>query len=157
MSGGVLNAFQLIGGVAGPVIGGMEEGRSLRAQAAIDRENANRTQYQAEADAWQTTRDARLAIGQGMALAAADGNVGGTGTVADLIEQAAFEREMEIGNLRAKAANEAANLRTRAAQESRAAGFSVIKGFLGGAMGYAKVKADQRNSASILAGQRVGR
>ncbi|WP_226018105.1 hypothetical protein [Novosphingobium sp. FKTRR1] len=157
MSAGVLNAFQMVGAVGGPIVGGIEQSGTLRAQAAADRANADRTQYQGELDSWQTARDARLAQGAGIALSAAEGNVGGTGTVADLIEQAALEREMEIVNIRAKAAGEAANLRTRAASESRAAGFALVKGVLGGAMGYAATKSDQRNTASILNGQKVGR
>lgn len=146
MSGSALGALQIIGSVAGPIIGGMEDASSLRNQARVDRENANRTEMQGELDAWQTTRDARLAQGAGLAMAAADGNPVGTGTVADLVEQAALEREIEIGNLRAKARGEAYNLRVRAGQEDKAARFAVVKGFLGGAMGYAAAKSDQNNA-----------
>ena len=150
MSGGVLGALQLVGSVAGPVIGGIEQSGTLRAQARMDRENANRTEMQGELDAWQTARDARLAQGAGLAMAAADGNPVGTGTVADLVEQASLERELEIANLRNKARGEAYNLRVRAGQEDRSASWALAKGFLGGAVGYAAAKQDQRNNKALI-------
>ncbi|WP_298164583.1 hypothetical protein [Novosphingobium sp.] len=150
MSAGLLGAVQLVGGVAGPIIGGMEQSGTLRAQARMDRENANRTEFQGELDAWQTARDARLAQGAGLAMAAADGNPVGTGTVADLVEQAALERELEIANLRSKARGEAYNLRVRAGQADRQARGALVKGFLGGAVGYAATKHDQRNGQMLL-------
>lgn len=149
MSGGVLGALQIFGSTAGPLLGGIEDSRSLRGQAQVDRENANRTEFQGELDAWQTARDARLAQGAGLALAAADGNPTGTGTTLDLWEQAALERELEIANLRAKAQGEAYNLRVRAGQEDRAARFAMVKGILGGAVGYAAAKQDQRNGRAV--------
>jgi|GEM_PF-2815002 len=151
MSAGVLGAIQLVGSVAGPLIGGMEDRSALKASAAADRENANRTLFQGELDAWQTQREARLAQGAGLAQAAGDGNVVGTGTIADLVEQAALEREMEIGNLRARARGEAYNLQVSAANKDKQAGMALFKGILGGAMGYAATKADQRNAASVTA------
>lgn len=149
MSAGLLGAMQLVGNTAGPIIGGIEQSGTLHAQARMDRENANRTEYQGELDAWQTARDARLAQGAGLAQSAADGNVIGTGTVADLVEQAALERELEIANLRTKAQGEAYNLRVRAAQEDRAAGGAMVKGVLGGLVGYAAAKSDQRNGKAL--------
>lgn len=149
MSGGFLSGLQLVGATAGPLISGMEERSALQRSAAIDRENANRTLTQGELDAWQTQREARLAQGAGLAQAAADGNPVGTGTILDLVEQAALEREMEIGNLRARARGEAANLHASADAKSGAAGMALFKGVLGGALGYAATKNDQRNMAAL--------
>lgn len=149
MSGGVLSAIGLVGSVVGPLLGGMEERGALKAQAKADRENANRTEFQGELDAWQTTREARLAQGAGLAMAAADGNVVGTGTIADLVEQAAIEREMEIGNLRARARGEAANLRASARDKERAAKFALVKGVLGAVVGGAGEISAGRNAKKL--------
>lgn len=120
-----------VAAAAGPLLGGIEERGALKGSARVDRDNANRTEFQGELDAWQTTREARLAQGAGLAASAADGNLSGTGTVADLVEQAALERELEIGNLRTRARGEAANLRSNARAKDRAAGFALVKGVLG--------------------------
>jgi hypothetical protein len=149
MSAGVMAGLQLVGQVAGPVLGGIEERSALRASAAADRENARRSEFQGELDAWQSQREARLAQGSGLAVASADGNVVGTGSIADLVEQAALERELEIGNLRARARGEAMNLRTSAANKSSAAGMALFKGVLGGALSYATLKADRANQGLL--------
>lgn len=146
-----MGAIQLVGSVAGPLIGGIEDRSQLKAAAAADRENAQRIEYQGELDSYETRRQARLAQGEGLAMAASTGNVVGTGSIVDLVEQAAIEREMEIGNIRAKARGEAANLRTSAAGKDKAAGMALFKGILGGALGYAATKADQKNAARITA------
>lgn len=136
---------------AGALIGGIEERGALKGQAKADRENANRTEFQGELDSWQTMREARLAVGAGLAASAADGNVTGTGTVADLVEQATLEREMEIGNLRARARGEAANLRAEAKAKDRAATFAVIKGVVGAAGSIAGSVSDKNNQAKLSA------
>ena len=134
---------------AGSLIGGIEQHGALKSAARTDRDNANRTEFQGELDAWQTTRQARLAQGAGLALSAAEGNVSGTGTVADLVEQAALERELEIGNLRARARGEAANLRSAAAQKDKAAKFALIGGVLGAAGSAATSITDIKNSKKL--------
>lgn len=146
-------AFLPIAGAAlaagGQLLSGIEERGALKGAARADRENANRTEFQGELDSWQTTREARLAQGAGLAMSAADGNVTGTGTVADLVEQAALEREMEIGNLRARARGEATNLRSAAAAKDKAAKFALIKGVLGAAASVATSISDMKNQKKL--------
>lgn len=138
-----------VAAVAGPIIGGFEERAQLKDAAKADRENARRTEFQGELDAWETAREARLAQGAGMALAAADGNPVGTGTIADLVEQAAIERELEIGALRYRARGEADNLRASAKGKERGAKFALIKGALGAVAAGAGAVSSYRSSERL--------
>ena len=141
----------------GQLLGGIEEHGALKGAARADRENANRTEFQGELDSWQTTREARLAQGAGLAMSASDGNVTGTGTVADLVEQAALEREMEIGNLRARARGEAYNLRMDAKAKDKAAKFALIKGVIGAVSAGASAAAGQSSDAKLSAASAADR
>jgi hypothetical protein len=145
----MMQGLQLFGSTAGPIIGGLEQSSALNASAAADRANANRTIYQGELDAYQVDRNARAAVGQGLAQAASDGNAVGTGSIADLVEQSAINREMDIANLRVTAQGHAnAYLAAAAAKRTEANG-ALLKGFLGGALGYASARAEQINSAKV--------
>lgn len=133
----------------GQFLGGVSQAKSYRRSAAVDMENARLTTLSGEFDVLQTLRDERLATGAGLASAAADGMALGTGTMADLVEQAAINREMDILHLRAKAAGEARNLVQSAADKRRAATSALVGGLISAGTTVAAGRADARNQSRL--------
>lgn len=134
---------------AGSLIGGIEEHGALKAGARADMENGRLATLQGELDAQQTRRDERLASGAALAGAAADGVALGTGTMADLIEQNAMERELEILNLQNHAAGERRNYEQAAADKRKAAKFALIKGVIGAGSAIAGGVADGKAKSRL--------
>lgn len=134
---------------AGSIVGGIEQHGALKKSAKVDQNNAKLAELQGELDSWQTEREARLAIGAGMAEGAAMGNPVGTGSFADLVEQSAREREREIVNLRSRARGEASNLRASAKAKKKAAGFALVKGFLQAAGDAASAVSTAKNAERV--------
>lgn len=136
---------------AGSLVGGIEEHGALKAGARADLENARLTTLQGELDAQDTRREERLAAGAGLAMAAAGGEAIGTGTIADLFEQSALNREMDIANLRVQAAGEARNLTNAAKAKRKAAKFALLKGVIGAGAAVAGGINDSKNNKALSA------
>jgi hypothetical protein len=136
---------------AGSIIGGIEEHDALKDGARADLENARLTTLQGELDAQDTRREERLAAGAGLAMAAGSGEALGTGTIADLFEQSALNREMDIANLRVQAAGEAKNLTDAAKAKRKAAKFALVKGIIGAGSAIAGGMNANSNNAAISA------
>ncbi|MAY78560.1 MAG: hypothetical protein CL802_13475 [Citromicrobium sp.] len=111
--------------IAGVLLGGFEANGAARRDARVLDENARLTQLAGEEDIADVMREERQVSGMAIAAMATSATTVGTGTAADIIMQNAVEREVEIGNLRAKADGEARNFR-QAAQDRRAEGRSAI-------------------------------
>lgn len=135
----------------GQLASGASQSSALRRSAAVDRENGRLALTSGEMDVWQVLREERLATGAGLASAAADGMALGTGTMADLVEQAAINREMDVLNLRAKAAGEARNLNQSAADKRKAATSALIGGIISAGSTIAAGRADARNADQLSA------
>lgn len=148
-----MQAIPMALAAAGSLIGGIEENGALNAAARADLENARLTTLQGELDAQDTRREERLAAGAGLAMAAGGGEALGTGTIADLFEQSALNREMDIANLRVQAAGEAKNLTAAAKAKRKAAKFALIKGVIGAASeiatGVNKMKNDVEQKGAV--------
>lgn len=129
VSMGVAAGLQMVG----TVMGAVDQASALRRQARADRENARRTELQGEIDVLQTRKDERAASGDAIAAMASSGFALGTGSAADLIRQNAIEREVEIGNIRYQANQDATSLRQQAADKKRAARSAIIGGVLNAA------------------------
>lgn len=144
VSMGASTALQMVG----TVMGAVDQASQLRRSARADRENARRTELQGEIDVLQTRRDERGISGDAIAAMASSGFGLGTGSAADLIRQNAIEREVEIGNIRYAANQEATGLRQQAADKKRAARSAIIGGVLQagaqGAQGYERITGQQR-------------
>ena len=146
-----MQAIPMALAAAGSLIGGIEENGALNAAARADLENARLTTLQGELDAQDTRREERLAAGAGLAMAAGGGEALGTGTIADLFEQSALNREMDIANLRVQAAGEAKNLTAAAKAKRKAAKFALIKGIIGAGSAVATGINANNNNAAISA------
>jgi len=146
-----MQAIPMALSAAGSLIGGIEENGALNAAARADLENARLTTLQGELDAQDTRREERLAAGAGLAMAAGGGEALGTGTIADLFEQSALNREMDIANLRVQAAGEAKNLTDAAKAKRKAAKFALVKGLISAGSAVATGINANKNNAKVSA------
>jgi F0F1-type ATP synthase membrane subunit c/vacuolar-type H+-ATPase subunit K len=135
----------------GSLAGAASEAGALKDSARADERNANLTLLQGELDAQETRREERLAAGAGLAAAAGNGEALGTGTIADLFEQSALYREMDIANLRYSAAGEARNLNISARDKRKAAKFALIKGAIGAGSAIAGGIAQNKSNEKLTA------
>lgn len=99
---------------------------SLNKEAAAYDENARRTDTQGAFDAVDALRKSRMQEGIDITSAAASGS-GLTGSVADLLESNAVERQLEAMNIRYSANQQATSIRMQAAQK-RADGRAALLG-----------------------------
>lgn len=123
----------------GSVVKGVSEREAGYAQARAEEENARLAILSGEQDAFALLREERFQVGADLAAQGGSGLLSG-GSIATLIEQSAFERELEIANIRMRSFREAENSQTRA-QQARKAGdnafvgglFNAVSGALDGA------------------------
>ncbi len=111
--------------VAGSLAGGLEANSAERSAGRTDEHNAQLNLLAGEQQSLQTRKDERMQAGDILASLGGAGVQLGTGTTSDLIAQSAYERELEILNIRTRAAREANNLYQSAA-DHRAAGRSAL-------------------------------
>lgn len=122
-------AVQVVGGL----VQGSQQEKAAYAAAAVDDENARRTILSGEQQALQTSRDARDVAGQMIAAMGGAGVQLGTGSAFDTLAQSAFEREVEIANVRTRAMGEAANLNQQAADKRKAGRQAKLNSIFGAA------------------------
>jgi hypothetical protein len=138
--------------VAGGIKQGIDSNNEYRAAASADDENARRTILSGEQDAWQTRLDERRQTGDMLASMGGQGYALGSGSAGDVIGEAAYQRELEILNIRTKAAYQAQDLQAQAAAK-RKAGRSALFGSLFGAAATALSGASQIHNQSAYAKQ----
>lgn len=118
--------------VASGIIQSIETNRAAKAQARVDNENARLSILDGEQEAMQTRRDERMQTGAMLAAMGGGGVQLGSGSAADVIAESAYQRELEILNLRTRATQQANNL-YRSAADKRTAGRSALVGGMFGA------------------------
>jgi hypothetical protein len=144
------------------LVQGISQKSGLDKQAGALDENARLTETQGAYDAVDSLRKSRLQEGVDITGAAASGS-GLTGSVADMLESNAVERQLEAMNIRYAAGQRAQGLRTEAEQkrsEGRSAllggvlraGASAIQGYSGASNSAAIGGALSRDSAQRLGG-----
>lgn len=111
--------------VAGKVMGGIEENNAYRAQARVDEENARIGLLEGEQGALQTRKDERQQAGDMIAAMGGSGIALGSGSAADVIAESAYQRELEILNIRTRATHQANNL-SQSAEDKRKAGKAAL-------------------------------
>lgn len=116
----------------GQVVGGIEANRGARAQARVDEENARLSLLEGEQAALQTRKDERMQAGAMLAAMAGDGVQLGSGSAADVLAESAYQRELEVLNLRTRSTRQANGL-LQSADDRRAAGRGALIGGLFGA------------------------
>lgn len=120
--------------VAGALLGGIAGNSAARSEARTLDENGRLSLLAGEQEAAQTLREERQVSGEAIAAMAGNGTMVGTGSALDIIRQNAIEREVEIGNIRARARAEDRNYR-QAASDRRFAGRQALIGSLFDAAG----------------------
>ena len=139
------------------IIQGVSQKSNLDGQAGALDENARRTETQGAYDSVDALRKSRLQEGVDITSAAASGS-GLTGSVADLLESNAVERQLEAMNMRYGAGQRADSLRLEAGQkraDGRAAllggvfraGAAAIQGYSGASNSALIRRAHARNDA----------
>lgn len=135
------------------VVGGIKQSVDSRnqyyAQADADQENARRTLLSGEQQAWQTRLDERRQSGEMLANMAGQGYALGSGSAGDVLAEAAYQRELEILNIRSKVAYQAQDLNSRAAQERKAGRSALIGGLLGTAASALQGASAMRNQGQL--------
>ena len=135
------------------IIGGIEANRAAKGQARVDTENARLSILDGEQEALQTRRDERMQTGALIAAMGGDGVQLGSGSAADVIAESAYQRELEILNLRSKATAQANNL-YQSATDKRAAGKSALTSAMFGAASTALKGVSDMRAQRTMADQR---
>lgn len=143
MSEGALLGLQ----VANDLFGGISQFAQQGAAARAADENARITETQGAYDALTSLRRSRAEAGADITMLAANGGLGGS--VGDLLEANAVQREMEAANIQYEAASKARGLRYEASV-ARANGQAAIFGGVARAGATALKSVSDRQSAARL-------
>ena len=138
--------------VAGKVVGGIGQRAELRAAAKVDDANAQLALASGEDDVLQIRRDERAQAGDALAMLAGSGGLIGQGSAADIIADSAYQRELDILNVRKKAYGEFRNNR-QAAKDKRKAGRNALIGGVFGAVSTALSGAADMRAGRLAAAQ----
>lgn len=133
----------------GKIIGGIQQNKADRAAAAVDDQNAQLSLLSGEQQALQTRRDERMASGDMIASQGGSGIEIGSGTAGDMIAQNAYQRELEILNIRTRATRQANNLYQDAADKRAAGRQAIFNGLFGAAASAIGGAADIRASRTL--------
>lgn len=126
---------------AGQLVGGIEQNNAAKAGAKVDIENSRLAVLEGEQQSMQTRRDERGLAGEMLAAMGGGGVELGSGSAGDVIAQSAYQRELEILNIRTRSMGEANNLLQAAADKRRAGKAALIAGVFGaGAMALSGVR-----------------
>lgn len=136
---------------ASQVIGGIQKNSAARAAATVDDQNAQLSLLDGEQQALQTRRDERQQAGDMIAQQGGSGIEIGSGTAGDLIAESAYQRELEILNIRTKATRQANNLYQDAADKRAAGKAAIINGVFGAAASAISGAGDIRASRTLSA------
>ncbi|TCM37723.1 hypothetical protein [Novosphingobium sp. ST904] len=112
---------------ASSVMGGIQEGSSLRAEARSDAENGRLSLKAGEQEAMDTLRQARFEQGGAAVQMASSGLLFG-GSIGTVLSDSALQAEMDIDRIRDRSAAEANNYYANAAQKRKAARGAVLGG-----------------------------
>lgn len=145
MSAGGLMAMQ-----AGmQLLQGVGESAQTRFAAQAQDENARVVETQGAFDALEALRRSRLAQGEEITALAAHGGLGGS--VGDLLEARATERQMEALNIRYSAASKARGIRQDAANMRHQAQAALFGGIMRAGASALTSRADMQRDAKLTA------
>lgn len=130
--------------VGSKVLGGVQQNNAARAAAAVDEENGRLTLLDGEQQGLQTRRDERQQTGDMIAMQGGSGIEIGSGTAGDLIAESAYQRELEILNIRTKATRQADNFYQEAKAKRKAGKAALINGLFGAAASVISAVGDMR-------------
>jgi len=133
------------------ILGGFQQAKGPRAAAAVDEQNAQLTLLDGEQQVLQTRRDERQQAGDMIAMQGGSGIEIGSGSAGDLIAESAYQRELEILNIRTKATRQANNLYQDAADKRAAARAAILNGVFGAVASVVSSAADLRASRTLSA------
>lgn len=150
--GGGVGAAGLALQTIGTLYGGFAANSQGQAQSAALIENGRRTILQGEMDAQEVRRQERMTTGDLLVQQGGSGFQMGSGSLADLISQNAYNRETDIYNIRSKASGDAAALYDQAAM-ARAKGRDALIGSAFSAVSTALTGATKLRQQGILADQ----
>lgn len=142
--------------VAGQIKQGADANNAARAAANVDEENARLSILEGEQQALATRRDERMASGDLIAAMAGSGLAMG-GSFSDLLAENAYQRELELLNIRTVRTREANNLNDQARQKRKAGRSALINGFLGATSTALAGVEKQQNQAAVRAQMAVER
>jgi hypothetical protein len=140
--------------VGGQIFGGIQANNAAREAAKVDQRNAQKTLLEGEEQGLQTRKDERMQAGEMIAALGGAGTQLGTGTASDLISQSAYDREVEILNIRTRAAQQANNL-FQSAKDKQAAGRNQLIQSLFGAVSSAIGGVSNIKGQNALQGQQA--
>lgn len=140
--------------VAGKLTEGIEANRAARAQANVDEENGRLSVLEGEQQAQRTREDERMQAGAMLAAMGGDGVQLGSGSAADVLAESAYQRELEVLNLRTRAIGQARNL-NQSADDRRKAGRAALIGSVFGAAATALEGVRDMRTARSASQQRV--
>lgn len=135
--------------VAGSVIQGIGGYQAGKYNAKVAEQNALADEAEGAAEAQRIREAAREAIGRQVGAQAESGFMPGTGTALDSLEESAINAELDILNVRRKAAMSANARRQQGALAKQQGKMALLGGLVGAASAVASHKADyaQLNSA----------
>lgn len=128
--------------IAGSLVQGIGGMKAANYQARADQANATSAENDGAAQAQQIRDQARMAMGQQIGAQAESGFSIGTGTGLDSLRESAINSELDVLNVRRKAATEAASYRAQAQQAKNQGKFALLGGLFGAANAVASHKLD---------------
>lgn len=150
---GALAPVALAVSAIGTVAGGVAQRDAAYRSAAVDEENARLAILSGEQDALALRREERFRAGESLAGQGGNGLLTG-GSITTLIEQSAFERELEIAGMRQRAYGEASNYQTRASESVKAGNNALIGSLFGAVSGALEGANGIRNQRRLEAQRR---
>lgn len=137
---------------ASQVVGGIEQNSAAKRGAAIDEHNANLSALSAEQDAQRLRHNSRQEAGDLLVQQGSAGTIVGAGSGADILAQQAYQREVEILNIRTQGAYQAQNFK-QAADDKRRVGRSALINSTFGAISSVIGGASAIRNKNILSGE----
>lgn len=128
--------------VLGSLVQGVGGMQAANANAKIAKQNAHQELVEGAMEAQRIREAARAAMGRQVAAQAESGFVPGTGSALDSLEESAIQAEMDIMNVRRKAALGARAYMTQAAMDKAQGRMALVGGLFGAANAVAGHKAD---------------
>ena len=122
--------------VAAALAGGISDNAAARREARSLDESGRQSILAGEQEISATLHEERQVSGDAIAALSGSGVAVGTGSALDIIQQNAIQREVEVGNIRARARAESRNYR-QAASDRRYAGKQALIGSIFQAAGAA--------------------
>lgn len=130
------------------ILGGVQEASALRAEARQNRENGRLAIKSGEEQAMDVLRQARFEQGGAAASMAGSGLAFG-GSIGTVLADSAYQAEMDIDRVRARASGEADNYYAQAKQNRKAAKGAIVSGIFNAVASAVSSAADMSNQNKL--------